>query len=307
LSRGRYPGAALPRNVLAGVKTVGFWDARESQDWGLAWHRNEGVEITFLESGRLDFAADDRPYRLAPGRLTVTRPWQLHRVGNPLVGPSRLHWLILDVGVRRPNQAWRWPGWVLLSPPELEQLTNYLRHNETCVWKATGGVRDCFQRIAGALEGDRDGSSASRLAVRINDLLLALLDLYRENKVRLERDVTPSQRTVELFLADLRKNAEHLALEWTLAGMASSCGLGASQFVRLVRSLTNMSPWECLVHLRLDAAARMLRDQPEYTVTDVAFRCGFSSSQYFATAFHRRFGCSPTALRARPRPDAAAR
>jgi AraC family L-rhamnose operon regulatory protein RhaS len=190
----------------------------------------------------------------------------------------------------------------LLRPHDLSELTNYLCRNENSVWKATNGIRGCFQEIAVALEHDRNGSSASRLAVRINDLLLALLDLYRENKVRLDTDISPSQRTVELFLADLRNNTDNLALEWTLDSMASSCGLGVSQFVRLVRSLTNMSPWQYLVHTRLDAAAKLLRQEPESTVTNVAFRCGFSSSRYFATAFQHRFCCSPTESRARSGP-----
>jgi AraC family L-rhamnose operon regulatory protein RhaS len=303
LCHGHYPGTGLPKEILPGVKSVGFWDARENQDWGLDWHRNEGVEVTFLESGKLDFAADNEVYRLSPGQVTMTRPWQLHRVGNPLVGPSRLHWIIVDVGVRRPNQEWRWPSWVLLSPPDLTELTNYLRHNQNSVWKATGGIRTCFEQTAAALEHDRNGSGASRLAVRINDLLLALLDLYRENKVRPEPEISPSERTVELFLADLRNNVEHLALTWTLGGMASSCGLGVTQFVRLVRALTNRPPWQYLLHLRLDAAAEMLRREPELSVTNIALRCGFSSSQYFAAAFQRRYSRSPTQWRDLKQPD----
>ena len=55
LCHGHYPGTSLPKEILPGVKSVGFWDARENQDWGLDWHRNEGVEVTFLESGKLDF------------------------------------------------------------------------------------------------------------------------------------------------------------------------------------------------------------------------------------------------------------
>jgi len=40
---------------LPKVKSLAYWDAHELQDWGLGWHRNEGIELTFLESGSLDF------------------------------------------------------------------------------------------------------------------------------------------------------------------------------------------------------------------------------------------------------------
>jgi AraC family L-rhamnose operon regulatory protein RhaS len=52
-----------------------------------------------------------------------------------------------------------------------------------------------------------------------------------------------------------------------------------------------------LTHCRLEFGAQMLREQPAAAVTDVALTCGFSSSQYFATVFSRRFGCSPREFR----------
>ena len=79
----------------AGIRTVGRWDARHDQRWGLDWHRNEGIELTLLSRGRLAFATDAGEQVLRPGDLTVTRPWQRHRVGAPFVTPGRLHWLIL--------------------------------------------------------------------------------------------------------------------------------------------------------------------------------------------------------------------
>ena len=130
--------------------------------------------MTVLESGRIGFAAEDREFTLQPDALTVTRPWQSHRVGNPLVGPSKLHWLILDVGVRRPNQAWRWPEWVMLSGPDSEELAAILRQTDRPVWKASGEIRHCFHAIANAVELDHNGSNISALTIRINGLLLLL-------------------------------------------------------------------------------------------------------------------------------------
>ena len=124
LARGHYPGRRLARNALPGVKVVGFWDADRRQDWGLDWHRNEGIEITFLESGRLGFAVEGDAFLLKAGDLTITQPWQQHRVGDPHVDAGRLHFLIFDVGVRRPNQTWRWPSWIVLTPDDLRQLTH---------------------------------------------------------------------------------------------------------------------------------------------------------------------------------------
>jgi AraC-like DNA-binding protein len=266
LVHGHYPGRKLPAAVLPG-----------------------------LETGSLKFAVDDREYVLKPGDLTVTRPWQRHRVGDPNIGASRLHWLILDVGVRRPEQNWRWPEWLLLDAPDLHALTDILRHTEKAVWRASADIRRCFVDVAQAVERNR--GSISRLAVRLNELFLLLLDLCRQQPLRLDRSLSSSRHTVQLFLADLRSHPEHPALEWNVDEMARSCGLGTTQFAHHVYCLTNMTPIHYLNNCRLDLAAKLLCERSGVKVTDIALDCGFSSSQYFATVFRRRFGCSPGGFR----------
>jgi len=301
LVRGHYPGRRLPPGALRGLKTLGFWDAEDDQNWGFPWLRNEGLKVAMLETGSLGFGTDAREYVLQPDDLTITRPWQIHHLGSPCIGVGRWHWLILDVGVRRPNQGWNWPPWLLLSRSDLAELTNILRHNEQPVWRATPGIRRCVQSLAQAVEADRQGCSLSRIAVYINELVILLLEMFRRKRkdVPLDSSLSSSRRTVQLFLADLRSHPEHLELEWSVEGMARSCGLGVTRFVHHVRALTNMSPAQFLRHCRLDLAVRTLREKPDTKITDIAFACGFSSSQYFATAFAQRFSCSPRAFRAR--------
>ncbi len=297
LRHGHYPGRALPAGTLPGVKMVGFWDAASDQDWGLDWHRNEGLEITTLESGSLSFGLEGKQYRLRPDDLTITRPWQQHRVGAPNLTASRLSWIILDLAVRRPNEDWTWPPWLPLSKADLADLTTMLRHNEQPVWKGTADLRRCFHSISHAVDVDRNGSHISQLAIRISELFLLLLEMFRRKRPPLDETLSSTRRTVELFLEDLRTHRENLSLKWSLEEMADSCGLGVTQFVHHVRSLTNLSPLQYLNHCRLDMAASLLRGSPEIPVTEVALSCGFSSSQYFATAFDRRFGKTPTACR----------
>jgi AraC family L-rhamnose operon regulatory protein RhaS len=297
LSRGHYPGRPLTDGTLPGLKTVGYWDADKPQDWGLPRHRNEGIEITLLESGKLAFEVEEQEFALKPDYLTVTRPWQQHRVGNPRIGSGRLHWIILDVGVRRPNQPWNWPGWLILSRDDLRELTNILRHNEQPVWKASPEHRRTFICIAHAVENDRDGSSASRLAVLVNQLLINLLDTFRAQTVLLDPSLSSSQRTVELFLADLSAHSEHVSVDWSVSDMARSCGLGVTQFIHHVRVLTNMTPMQYLNNARLELAARFLRERKDSKITELSLECGFSSSQYFATLFSQKFGCTPRDFR----------
>lgn len=45
LVRGTYPGKVLARGELTGVKSIGYWDIKKLQNWGLDWHTNEGIEL----------------------------------------------------------------------------------------------------------------------------------------------------------------------------------------------------------------------------------------------------------------------
>jgi AraC family L-rhamnose operon regulatory protein RhaS len=290
-----YPGRPLPPKMLPEISTVGFWDATGTQSWGLDWHRNEGIELTYLARGKAAFMVDKKRYLLESGDLTVTRPWQAHRVGNPNVGACRLHWLIIDVGVRRPNQNWHWPAWLVLSPEELRRLTTLLRHNEQPVWRASEEIRQGMEKIGALVASATPTGAQTRLQLYINELFLALLDLLQKKNVVLDAGLASTRRTVEMFLADLR---EHLDHPWTLAEMAEHCGLGRSRFAEYCRQIVNMPPADYLVHCRVEAAKQMLQKEPGRSITDIALACGFQSSQYFATAFRRKTGKAPREFRA---------
>lgn len=296
--RGGYPGARLPATGLPGLRSVGVWDAPTSQDWGLDPHRNEGIEITYLERGACGFATDAGAWRLRGGDLAVTRPWQRHLVGDPRVGACRLHWLILDVGVRRPDQDWRWPSWLLLEPREIARLTELLRCNEDPIWHADEAVAQQFARLGAELAAG-DERLWTRLRLRINAVLLALLDLLERRQAPLDPRLASSLGTVERFLAELPR---HVGEAWTLQAMAAQCGLSRTRFAHYCRQLTNAAPMEHLGRLRVAEAARRLRAEPRTSITAIALACGFGSSQHFATAFRRRMGVSARAWRARPAP-----
>ncbi|MCC6263739.1 MAG: AraC family transcriptional regulator [Bryobacterales bacterium] len=298
LCHGHYPGKVLPDHAMPGIKMVGFWDASECQTWGLPWHFNEGLELSFLESGSQDYSVDGRDYRLRPDDLAIARPWQRHRVGNPNINASRLHWIILDVGVRRPDQAWKWPPWFLLSKTDADELTSLLRHSEQSVYRTVPGIRECFLKLSSAIETDQEGSNISRLAITVNDLFLKLLDGLRQKKIKLDESLSTTRRTVTLFLRDLANNPGNLSIDWTVEDMASNCGLHKTQFTHHVRCLTNVSPLQFLNRCRLDYAAQMLQSNTDISVTEVALDAGFNSSQYFATVFTHRFGCSPSVFKA---------
>jgi AraC-like DNA-binding protein len=293
LARGSYPGVRLEDKILTGVKSLGYWDAAAPQSWGLDWHRNEGIELTILANGTVPYSCDDRSYVLKPYDLTIARPWQPHRIGNPTMGANRLYFLILDVGVRKPNQDWEWPGWLLMNKVELEELTVFLRHNEFHVWADCRDFLHCFQEIGKAAAEYPSTRDVTYLSLKLNELFYLLLRLLRTRKVPLTESLTSNYRTVELFLADL---PYLLAEEWTIARMARECNVCTTRFVQYCRAITNRSPMQHLGTLRLEKA-RSLLSEGDLPIIDISSQCGFSTSQYFASCFRRRYGMTPSDYR----------
>lgn len=292
--RGTYPGARLPPRSLPELCSVGVWDARADQPWGLGWHRNEGIELTYLAAGHLNFAVDRDSFQLEPGDFTITRPWQKHRVGDPNVTASRLIWVILDVGVRRPNQAWRWPAWMLLEPSLLRPMTVKLRHNERPVWKADRNLARCFEDLAASCSQPFSPTHCTRVKLLLNGLWIALAGLLTTRRMKLDESLSSAERTVRLFLEELRARSDE---PWTLAAMAEQCGIGRSSFSEYCRQQTNCTPIEYLTRCRLEHACQLLGSEPARSITDIALACGFQTSQYFATVFARKFGRSPRVWR----------
>ena len=296
LARGNYPGIKLG-SELPGIRNLGYWDAPYSQNWKLDWHRNEGIEICFLETGNLLFGVESKQCHLQPGDITLTRPWQSHYLGNPAVEASRLHWLILDVEVRRPNQPWKWPKWIILSPEEIQELTTFLNNTHTYVWKSTLDIKNCFKKISYAVDLSITGSKISRLAIDINDLLACILEMFRQYPVTIKPDQSVSRDAVEIFSRDLVQYKQYLIHSWTVESMAKECGLGISQFRNYFKQITNMNPINYLNYHRIQLAQKMLTEKPDICITDIAMSCGFQTSQYFATVFREFNNTSPTEYR----------
>lgn len=296
VSRNNYPGMRLPPDDLQELCMAGYWDAAAPQAWGLDWHCNEGIEFGFLSAGLLPFAIGSKLMTVEPGCLTITRPWQRHRVGDPNIPSSHYSWIILDVGVRRPNQQWKWPKWLLSQPVYLDRLAEVLSKNEDPVWRANRQIGECFARLDKIVARGADEANHVHLKLIINELIVLLGEFFESSEPHLDESLRGSERTVRLFLDSLSRRLDE---PWSLDSMAEECGLGRSQFTTLLRKITNQTPAAYLGKLRLEHAAALLVAEPRLSVTEIAFRCGYQSSQYFARAFRERYAVTPGEWRRR--------
>ena len=95
-----------------------------------------------------------------------------------------------------------------------------------------------------------------------------------------------------------------------LADLAAECRLSVGHFVRAFRRTANTTPYQWLLHQRIDHAKTLMRDGSQ-TLAEVALACGFADQSHFTRTFSRLVGMSPRSWRRRnagadtPRPAVA--
>ncbi|MBA4384388.1 MAG: hypothetical protein C0410_06605 [Anaerolinea sp.] len=90
---------------------------------------------------------------------------------------------------------------------------------------------------------------------------------------------------------------DHLHEKIILDDLAKSAGFSAFHFHRLFSAMIGETPQQFLNRVRLERAANMLVKYSGYSITQIAMKCGFSSSSAFARSFKNHFGISANEYR----------
>lgn len=121
-----------------------------------------------------------------------------------------------------------------------------------------------------------------------------LLEKLRDNKLLLSEP----EKVESIDDAFLRKFAEQIEAvyadpEYNVEKLSETLGLSRGHLHRKIKELTGTAPVEFLRSYRLNKATQLLR-QNAYTVSEVAYRTGFSSPAYFSKCFKAVYGVTPT-------------
>ena len=112
-------------------------------------------------------------------------------------------------------------------------------------------------------------------------------------------DLSPSLPQIthfdEEFISKVIQNVEsNLANpDFRMEDLSDSIGMGRTMFYRKIKSLLGVSPIDFVKDMRIKRSVQLL-DSGEYTVSEIAYMCGFSSPQYFSRVFKTTMNCTPT-------------
>jgi AraC-like DNA-binding protein len=109
---------------------------------------------------------------------------------------------------------------------------------------------------------------------------------------RSENEYEGSERSSQIAAA-ISYIAGHYQEKISLSELAAVAGVSPAYLSKRFTREMGMGYADYVSLYRLTRAERMLREEPEKTVTEVAFYCGFNDSNYFSDKFKKHFGIAP--------------
>ena len=112
----------------------------------------------------------------------------------------------------------------------------------------------------------------------------------QEEKVEQRKIQTPDDALMQRVMEVINENIGDSDLSVDM--IAQKVGISRVHLHRKMKELTNQTPHSFIRNIRLQQAAKLLKDSKQ-SITEVMYACGFSNSASFSTMFKNLYGCSP--------------
>ena len=240
-------------------------------------HCHTPFELFYVEGGACRFLIESSMYDLHAGDFILIPSLALHYT-RYLFGACKrsilfFRWEDLDEATvaQMPHQA------AFFSEPRVFQMPEALRDS----------VSAHIDRMARE-EKISDGRSPLLLRLQLQELLLycgrycVFLQDTPDNIYTTNRQIQDAARFI----------CAHYMEAITTADVAAAAGFSPNYLSHKFREAAGVGVHEYLTFIRLQHAALELMSTDD-SITEIAFRCGFSDSNYFKDAFKRKYGLTP--------------
>ncbi len=255
------------------------------------WHHHDFDEIVIVRSGEGSHVTENGTYPIRKGDTFLIPVGSSHGYEN--LRNLRIANLIFH------KEAWKEkcgdladsPGYNIFFENNTRFKEEFRFHNRLTL--SDEQLQEC-ERIFSRMQMEQSTKLPGRNCM--NELLFLNLCVI------ICRSFSSEEKTHSSEISDLsrllRFMENHHPDSLKLEDLAKTIHRSVSSLTALFRSALGTSPVEYLNTIRLEQAAKELRDT-EHPISTIAFAHGFSDSNYFSTRFSRHFGCSPRQYRAR--------
>ncbi len=267
--------------ITASYTRISRYDGRR-----FCYHWHNEPEFTVIVSGSMDYQVNDGIFHLIEGQGILVNSNMLHSAWN-LTGDCEYLPVNFDPGLvfgPDSNRIWRKYALPLFDSPALPCLVFDPKSGD-----GEGRVIELFREI-GELCISRPAKYELCVMERLYEAMRLMLqkadaEVSGVGGVHMMKQVARIKSVIDHVEAHYRE-------QMTLDTLASVCDLSHSEFCRCFKSVMRQTPTEYVNRVRIRKSLPMLLSE-KYTVTEIADRCGFSGSSYFAELFKRYMLCTP--------------
>jgi len=257
---------------------------KQSKSYPISQNSHSGLEIHYVLKGEIAWEIEgaEKPLRIAGGNLGIIPAQTVHRALGDNGTPAVRIGVIFNQNPTSCTEG---------SPFTSEELARMFGRISSCSAtprhlspRLMAIVRELSDALN--LEAANDPEQLLRIRILSADLVHETYRILGEPEVLAAgHDVIP--KICEWIDGHLTENisVEHLV---------KLSGYGRSRFYSLFMSDTGLSPNDYLLRIRVMRAKKVLSSRKTApSMTEVAARCGFSSSSVFSKSFRRIVGKSP--------------
>lgn len=114
-----------------------------------------------------------------------------------------------------------------------------------------------------------------------------------------EADILEKEEPLPKVVARAKRYLDkHFQEKCTLESVAEVVGVSARYLSKMFKEHIKLSPSQYLWELRVTKGVNLLR-ATGYSVSEIAYRCGYQTPYHFSRHIKQKYGCSPSALRKR--------
>ena len=257
----------------SGVKILHFndWDSNILL-CNMHWH--ERVELMLVTSGTLHFRLNSFETVLKAGQLAIVPPHAQHYALTGQGGCS-LKTLMFDVETFYN----RLPITEHFFKALVDQTVSFVPYTE----------HPDVIRVMKSIVGKGDDEDHLTPLLRVGKIYELITLLYRHCLAETETEIA-SQNQLQDVLDYMNI---HFCEDISSADLARRFGYSEGYFCRHFKVVTGLSPMIYIRILRLEKARELLQ-KGQYSFSEIASRCGFSSSTYFTRCFKSHFKLTPS-------------
>ena len=244
------------------------------------------LEIGFIAEGNGKYVLDNKSYDFKPGDVFFVRANEPHCI--PSMDSEEVLAFVIHINW---YYMWNICADYIDAAKIHTMITSGIPINsyfpkESGVGKKVEEIRKLF----------RDDNDATRFEIkrRILNLLIIIADSVAdasapENDQKAPAHIAEIQNAVNFI-------NENLSKQITLDDIAHAASMSRSYVSSYFKLVTGVSPYEYLLTARVEKAIGLLK-KTEFSVTEIAQKCGFGSLSSFNKTFRRSIGVTPREYR----------